>query len=879
VSSSRRTLPLILIMVATSLAATGASLALLYDTAFEQAQTRLTETVRSQARLIEAVARFDRQSSELDDPAGALGATISQIKDAHDQFAGLGETGEIVMARLEEGNITFVLRQRHSTSDQTMSIPLESQLAEPMRLALSGQAGSIVGLDYRGETVLAAYEPISSLEMGIVTKIDIAEIRAPFVRAGMLASLIALLLIAAGSILFLRIEGTMARQISASDTRIQTLLGSSPVCIHEISLAGKLTRMNRAGLTMLGLEDESEIIGMDYLSIPIAADQERVRGLFERACSGDTCEFSFSAGSDDARMFISSSFIPIRGENGKIARLMGISQDVTKAKATETALILSENRYRDLYSNAEVAILEEDFSKLWNRFEQMREEGVIDLAAALESGEVSAHALAELIVIRDANKAALELFGADSMEPLLTSVAKTLGPWAIETFKKELRALWMGEESFRSETEHESLRGERLQVIISISLPQSAEAAHSVPVTIMDVTKQRETEETLRRSQKMDAIGQLAGGIAHDFNNLMAIMMGHSEILGTIVGEDERAQQSVGALARAVERGASLTQRLLTFSRQQTHEPTLADPGTLVEGLRDLLGRTLGEAIDLTIHADPATWSTKIDVNQLEHAIINLAINSHDAMPRGGALSIRAFNITIHEAETGKFRDVPPGDYARIEVKDSGFGIPPEHMDRVFDPFFTTKEIGQGTGLGLSTVYGFVKQSMGHIFVESEPGCGTCFQILLPRHHGARDVEQSTESASAPTRGGDEFILVVEDDPSVREIAVEILGGRGYRVHEAGNGKEAIEILSGTTRFALLFTDVVLPGGVDGLQIAEQARRLQPRIAILYTTGYAKDALLDENRAVNRAMVLNKPYRSEELLTATRSILDLHQEP
>ncbi len=388
-----------------------------------------------------------------------------------------------------------------------------------------------------------------------------------------------------------------------------------------------------------------------------------------------------------------------------------------------------------------------------------------------------------------------------------------------------------------------------------------------------NITEIKEAEESLRKAQKMEAVGQLTGGIAHDFNNLLAVMIGNADIIMEKAGDHGDLRDSIEAIVRAVERGSSLTNRLLAFSRQQALLPLAANVADLIGDLEEMFRRTLGETIDLKFAGAADLWPALIDAHQFENAIVNLAINARDAMPNGGVLTIEAANAKLDDEYVKQQEEVTPGDYVMVAVSDTGTGMAPDVLEKAFDPFFTTKDVGEGSGLGLSMVYGFAKQSKGHVTIYSEVGHGTSIKLYLPRSFGDDSWDEAEEPVPPPERGS-ERILVVEDEPAVREVPVAILRGQGYEVVEAGNADEAIGHLEDGQRFDLLFTDIVLPGGKNGVEIAQTAKRLQPQIQVLYTTGYAEQAVVHAGQLDADAPVVNKPYRRAELLEKVRTILD-----
>lgn len=381
-------------------------------------------------------------------------------------------------------------------------------------------------------------------------------------------------------------------------------------------------------------------------------------------------------------------------------------------------------------------------------------------------------------------------------------------------------------------------------------------------------------EEALRQAQKMEAVGQLTGGIAHDFNNLLTIVIGSVDIarraLG--VGDAMRATRAMGNAQKGAERAAALTQRLLAFSRRQPLDPKPLHVGRLVEGMLDLVNRALGETVSLDVVADPALWRTEADPNQLENAILNLAVNARDAMPDGGRVVIETRNARI---EPGDAAEVAPGDYVMVAITDTGTGMSRETLARVFEPFFTTKEVGRGTGLGLSQVYGFVRQSGGQVKMFSQEGVGTTVRIYLPRlhHDGEDDEEEATAPALAPSRQ-DETIMVVEDDDDVRAYTVEVLRELGYRVLEAHDGMTALRLLERReTAIDLLFTDVVMPG-MSGSELVERARGLKAELKVLYASGYTRNAIMQGGRLEPGVDLLAKPFTYESLARKIRDVLE-----
>ena len=390
-----------------------------------------------------------------------------------------------------------------------------------------------------------------------------------------------------------------------------------------------------------------------------------------------------------------------------------------------------------------------------------------------------------------------------------------------------------------------------------------------------DITERRAMEQQLRQAVKMEAVGQLTGGIAHDFNNLLAIVIGNLDIVldRQEVADPMQTELLRDALKGAL-RGAELTRRLLAFSRKQALQPSIMDLNQGLPQIVSMLRRTLGEHITVDVHPGPDLWPILADPAQIDEAILNLAINARDAMPNGGILSIETLNVRLDEDDAAQNSDVSPGEFVLLALSDTGTGMDPDVLEHVFEPFFTTKEAGKGTGLGLSMVYGFVKQSDGHITLNSELGRGTVVKIFLPRAKAADAIADRTVSDERAMPSGQELVLVVEDNKDLRSVAVKQLQSLGYRTLEAGDGKQALAVLDATPQVQLLFTDIVMPGGMSGAELAREARRRFPDLKILLTSGFTARAMTNAFNDIDGLELLNKPYRKRDLALRLRLVLD-----
>ena len=539
---------------------------------------------------------------------------------------------------------------------------------------------------------------------------------------------------------------------------------------------------------------------------------------------------------------IADAASPIRDGEGNISGVVIVFRDVTEDYAVRTALEESEQRLRSAFDHSTVGTVVID------------EDGII--ASYNRAAQIMFGYLASEVIGRNVKMLMPEPYRSDH-------------DTYIQNYKDSgiPKILGIGREVVGRRK-----NGAEFPLHLGIG-EMIVGDSRSFIGSITDLTEFKILEQKLFQAQRMEAVGQLTGGIAHDFNNILAVLAGNTELLELKIGGDEALRRQLEAITRAVGRAAALTDRLLAFSRQKTLLPVPTNIADLVSGLEDTLQRTLGETVHLKIQTNRDLWLAAIDSHQFENALVNLAINARDAIPAGGSLTIEASNVTLDETYAKQYEDLIPGDFVMVAVSDTGAGMSSGVLERAFEPFFTTKGVGEGSGLGLSMVYGFVKQSAGHITINSEAGRGTTVKLYMPRAGVESDEVEITDHAGAVLRGS-ECILVVEDDPNVREVSVSILRDHGYDVSEAANGEEAVDRLKTGTHFDLLFTDVVLPGGMNGVEIAEAAKGLAPDIKIIYTTGYAETTVFSDGALDSGVTLVNKPFRRSDLLRQVRDLLD-----
>jgi PAS domain S-box-containing protein len=473
------------------------------------------------------------------------------------------------------------------------------------------------------------------------------------------------------------------------------------------------------------------------------------------------------------------------------------------------------------------------------------------------------------------NPQAEKIFGWTHEEVLGRPVDETIMP---ERFRQAHRAglaryLATGNEKvLNRRIELAALRrnGEEFPVELAITPVRGSDRV-TFSAFMRDLTEHKARDEQLRQLQRMDAIGRLTGGVAHDFNNLLAIIQGNSELVRGQLEEGSDVAEMTDDVVNAAMRGAELVRRLLAFARMQHLDSEPVDLNARLPGIMGLLQRSLGEKIEIRLKQARTLWPAIVDPTQVDDAIVNLAINARDAMPDGGILTIETGNVHLDEDYAAHHVEVMPGEYVVLAVSDTGTGMSPTVIARAFEPFFTTKEEGQGTGLGLSQVFGWVKQSGGHIKIYSELGHGTTMKLYLPRAETRTADKEPEQEIATPT--GDETILVVEDNPKVRKTVIRQLHDLGYKSIEADSGGAALKLVDQGAGFDLLLTDVVMPGGITGYQLASRLREIRPGVKVLFTSGYTELAVSVEQSA-SRDPLLSKPYRKQDLGLAVRAVLD-----
>jgi PAS domain S-box-containing protein len=623
--------------------------------------------------------------------------------------------------------------------------------------------------------------------------------------------------------------------------------------IYMLDPTGRVMSWNPGAERIKGYGAE-EIIGEHFSRF--YTEEDRAAGVPWEALriAAETGRFTAEAWrvrKDGKRFWAMVVIDPIR-KDGELIGYAKITRDMTEQREAQLRALEIERRFRLLV------------------------QGVVDYAIYMISPE-------GLVSNWNAGAERIKGYGADEIVGehfsrfYVPEDVEARVPWtALETARREGR--------YEAEGWRRRKDGTRFwaSVVIDAIRDESGELIGFAKVT-RDLTERRQAQleleqsrEQLFQAQKMEALGHLTGGLAHDFNNLLTGISGSLELLKTRI-----AQGRIGDLERyltaaqgAANRAAALTHRLLAFARRQTLDPKPVDPNRLLVGMEDLVRRTVGPEITLETVLATGLWSTLCDPNQLENALLNLCINARDAMPDGGRLTIETANSWLDE-RGARERDMPPGQYVAICVTDTGTGMPPDVIERAFDPFFTTKPTGQGTGLGLSMVYGFARQSGGHVRIYSEVGTGTTMRIYLPRYGGPA-VEEAvpSELSAAPRAEAGETVLIVDDEPAIRMLVTEVLQELGYTAIEAADGPSGLKVLQSNVRIDLLISDVGLPGGMNGRQMADAGRQVRPKLKVIFITGYADNAAVGNGHLEPGMHVLTKPFAMEALASRIKAVIE-----
>ena len=638
----------------------------------------------------------------------------------------------------------------------------------------------------------------------------------------------------------------------------EKLLSNLPVMLHCMDGSGRMISANLAWCEALGYQPQ-DVVGRAFSEfLPPESRSKLVTEIYPKFLVGSTYRNAeiLIHRKDGSLATVIMSMTAYRGDKGRLERSVCYLEDITQRKIAALTSNRGDQRFRGAFNAA-----------------------ASGMVVVSPSGQI------EL-----ANTAICEMLGRPTLNSAAFSFEELIHSQDRSAFLNGMRQLLMGQlPVLKQDIRYLCGDGRILDGATSIALVKNEkDETEQLIVQIIDQSARKGMDQRMQRAQKMEAIGQLTGGLAHDFNNLLTVIIGNLQLLDGKIGVDEKSAKRIAEAIDAAKKGSDLTHQLLAIARKQDLEPRDVSVNTLVGGMEQLVKRTLGENIEVKVDLMAGEPHALIDPSQLESAILNLAINARDAMAQGGRLTIETQPVFLDHEYAEKNPDVATGNYVMVAVTDTGSGMGPELLEKIFQPFFTTKPQGQGTGLGLSMVYGFIKQSGGHVSVYSEVGHGTSFKMYLPRRMRvgeavegttlrsvAEVVAQTIEAPVAVHPARKPKLLVVEDQAAVRAVACGFLEDFGYDVVEAGDGFEALAKLHETPDIDLMFTDVVMPGGMNGFDLAQAAQSLRPDLKIVHTSGYPKGAMVhqDEPRFKN-GFIIMKPYRREELQKIIKNALE-----
>ena len=830
-----------LVLVVASLGVGGITVARLYREAFEQQTQRLVEVAQSRARIIEAVARFDSIHSP-GYPGGPGEATLAQLREAHGRFPGFGRTGEYVLARRDGDRIVFLLRHRGDSVPRPPDVDVPSGPAQPMRRALAGESGTMVGLDYDGHRVLAAYEPVDVLHLGLVAKIDLAEVRAPYIRAAVAVAGGGAVLILLGLVGVHTLGGGLV-------LRMEKLAEDERRALERLRL---VRRTGRVGILEVDIRESRVVLGPDLcrlLGEPAAELTVSPTEFLERVHPDDRGEMVRQL--DETRRGEAPTMdraCRIRRADGGYLSAVAAVQPVTWDDAGTPVRLVG--------TIADVTALEEARDALFAREAHLR--------AAQEMGGIGSWEWSR----QDGS-----MWWSDELYRLLGSTAGSVPPGA-QTFLDRVHP--DDREAVRLGLQ-DVLEGDRaveatFRVVVNGGVrwmrggARPHVDARGLPGRTMgflqDVTEAHLMADRLRHTQKMETLGLLSGGIAHDFNNLLTAIQANVDLMrGTLPPGASELAEGLQEIRTASGLGVDMVRKLMSFSRSNLENVRVVDVGEVLDDTRSLLVRLLPATVRLNLSVIDSPLHCNIDRAAFQEIVLNLVTNARDAMAGRGELTVEA-----------RREDTTAGPRVMIRVRDTGSGIDAESLTHIFEPFYTSKSEGRGTGLGLAMVDALMEKQGGRVWAESEPGRGTTFTLAFPAVEGPVQAARPEGGGREDLRGA-ERILLVEDDPAIRRAGRTILGRFGYVVTAVPDGESALAALLAEDTVDLVVSDVMLPL-ISGIELYERTRSMSPRPRFLLMSGYGASELAEVGGVRSGLRFLRKPWGVEELLRAVRVALD-----
>jgi PAS domain S-box-containing protein len=845
---------LVLALVAVACVATASALYFSHRAILKQDDELMHELATVTAGLISSISAFDRAYSANDHPQGSTGATLSQVRNAMELTDGFGGSGEILLVADGGNDSLYVLvhqnRQGRGERDHPNVITKTSSYAAPFLAGLAGKSGTMRAKAHSGHEVLVAYAPVKGMNWVVAAEIHVTELQQPFLQAAIPTLLVAALVAVFGATFTYRQTAVVIGALKAEEQKFQDFADSAS--------------------DWLWMQDENfRFVSLGVKNRPDEAiAEERIIGRVreEFTVEDTTTEKwrNFRAELEAHRPFrnfvyemrtmsgppitVSINGVPVFDGKGNFRGYRGTGSNVDPILKRDKMLAEAEERLRTAFNSMTVGVIQIDEGGLVRYFNPKAEE-----MFGYRANEVMARNVSMLMP-----------------EPDRSRHDGYIGAFLSTGHKK---VIGIGREVWGRRKD-----GSIFPLHLGVSELALDGNRHFIGA-LTDLSTVKTLEAQLRRASKLEAIGQLSGGVAHDFNNLLGIILGNLELMQRKMEPGSKVHDQVGKAITAAKRGVNLTRQLLNFSQQspETLVPVPVDINQTIIDLNDLLTRSLTAHINLKTVLDPNLPFARTNKSEFEDALLNLIVNARDAMKDGGSIVLETGHVDVSKVDNLVLLDLEPGSYVQISVTDSGSGMSKATIEKIFEPFFTTKGQGKGTGLGLAMVYGLVKRSGGHIAVYSEEGYGTTFRIYLPAVNDTEttDHRAAQQSTSAPEiRGGVETVLVVDDEAALTEIASNILQDAGYTALKTDSVHEALEILNSDARIDLLFSDLVMPDGLNGIALAMAAEVLRPDIKVLLTSGFSGQLFDKRSLAKWGSDLLPKPYSSAALKTSVRAKLD-----
>lgn len=829
-----------------ALAIGGLAVGLLYRTALHEKRSTLVNYAATLAAFVDTAATLGLTVSG---EATKL-AAIQLATDTFSQLHDIGRSSRILLVdRTQNGPTVLVWEEREdpNLARRASGLPLGKDWSATIEPAFAGKTGYTVLHDEHGHELIAAYAPVRSLGMALIAAEHTREVGSPFLPAVIMVIFFGTILAGLGGLLSYEHTAAIVRKAQVNERRFKEFAEIASDWYWEMDENLRFLSVGRGERP----GDEfsySRYVGMtrEQVTCEDTTTPKWQSHLADLADRKPFKNFQYDLEIDGERRAMTVSGFPVFGRDGKFTGYRGTGRDITEIIRNRRRLESAEARLRATFEHITVGIV------------QIDSKGIIEGANPM--------------AVRTFGYSEDELIGRN-VSMLMTDADREHHDDYLANYLTTRQATIIGS---GREVIGRKKSGTTFPLHLGVAEVNLQGGTHFIG-SLTDLTQLRALESQLRRSQKMDAIGHLTGGIAHDFNNLLGIVIGNLDLARRKLQADDSVLKNIEKATNAANRGSDLTRRLLNFSRQTPEESEVVDINASIREIRELVLRTLPANISVDLMLSVDAWPARINKGDFEDSLVNFAVNARDAMPDGGILLIETRNVNVDDWLYGDFQQLPPGDYVEISVSDTGVGMTEDVAARVFEPFFTTKVAGKGTGLGMAMIYGFVQRSKGGISVYSEVGLGSTFNIRLPRAD-ADDIKPSVpiprlDAETLPR--GSESILIVDDEPDLAEFADTLLRDLGYKTIVAHSGPEALQVLDMAARpVHALFTDVVMPGGLNGFELADEARKIRPDLKVLLASGFSAEAAEKSLASCHHYSLLNKPYTVRQLAQEIRRTLD-----